>query len=142
MTERTTLSRDARVVMGVSLILVPTIVFGGATLLGIITGGAFGAPGPSDLSPAQIAFYRAGHAHAGVLLILSLVLQIALDHARLGTRAVWSGRITAVGAALLVSGGFFGIAHLAGLRFVLYAGVLSLVYATLLTGVGLIRRSP
>jgi hypothetical protein len=125
--------------MGVSLILVPTIVFGGLTVLGIITGGAHGASGPQDLSPTQVALYRAGHAHAGVLLILALVLQLALDHVRLAARAVWSGRIVAVGAPILVSAGFFAVAHAPGAALVLYAGAACVVYATLLTGVGLLR---
>jgi hypothetical protein len=134
------MSRDARVMIGLSLLLVPTAVYGGLTLLGIVTGGAYGAPGPQDLSPLQMTLYRAGHAHAGVLLILSLVLQIALDHVRLGQGAVWIGRLTAPGAALLVSGGFFGIAHVAGLKVMLYLGVVCVVVATVLTGVGLLRR--
>jgi hypothetical protein len=125
--------------MGVSLILVPTIVYGGLTVLGVVTGGAHGASGPQDLSPTQVALYRAGHAHAGVLLILALVLQLALDHVRLGARAVWSGRIVAVGAPILVSAGFFAVAHVPGLAIVLYAGALCVVYATVLTGVGLLR---
>ncbi len=127
--------------MGLSLLLVPTIVYGGATLLGIVTSGALGAPGPRDLSPLQIAFYRAGHAHAGVLLILSLVIQLGLDHAHLGRGTLWAARLTAPAAALLVSGGFFGIAHFAALRWLLYGGVLCLVFATVATGVGLVRRS-
>ncbi len=127
--------------IGLSLLLVPTIVYGGVTILGVVTGGAHGTPGPRDLSTTQLALYRAGHAHAGVLLILSLVLQLALDHVRLGARAVWSGRLAALGASLLVSGGFFAVAHVPGLAGVLYAGALCVVYATVLTGVGLLRSS-
>jgi hypothetical protein len=137
---RTMLSREARLIMGLSLLLVPTIVYGGATLLGIVTGGALGAPGPRDLSPLQVAFYRAGHAHAGVLLILSLVIQLGLDHARLADGMRWAARLTAPAAALLVSGGFFGIAHTAAMQWLLYAGVLCVIFATIATGVGLIRR--
>lgn len=128
--------------IGISLLLVPTIVYGGVTVLGIVTSGSLGAPGPRDLSPTQLALYRAGHAHAGVLMILSLVLQLALDHARLGARAVWSGRLAAPGAALLVSGGFFAVAHATAAAPMLYLGALCVVYSTVLTGVGLLRRAP
>jgi hypothetical protein len=126
--------------IGVTLLTVPTIVFGGLTLLGILSSGAFGVPGPEGLSQVQYGYYRAGHAHAGVLLVLSLVLQVALDHARLAARTVWVARVAAPLAPVLVSAGFFGIAHIPGLGWVLYAGVFSVVLAAVLTGVGLLRR--
>jgi len=39
----------------------------------------------------------------------------------------------------LVSGGFFAIAHLPGLRFLLYAGATLVIATTLVAGVGLLR---
>ena len=84
------MSAATRLMIGVTLLTVPTIVFGGLTVLGVITHGAAGLPGP-ELTPLQTALYRAGHAHAGVLLILSLLLQVALDHVRLSAGAAWSG---------------------------------------------------
>jgi hypothetical protein len=36
------MSRDSRFICGLTLILVPTIVYGGLTLLGVLTGGAYG----------------------------------------------------------------------------------------------------
>lgn len=66
---------------------------------------------PQNLTPIQIAFYRAGHAHAGVLTLLCLFLQVAVDFAALPKSVVWPVRIGAVAAALLVSGGFFAVAH-------------------------------
>jgi hypothetical protein len=74
-----------------------------------------------------------------VLVILSLVVQVLLDHARLGDRLAWSARIAAPVAALLVSGGFFGLAHAPPLRVLLYAGALLVSYAAVATGVGLLR---
>jgi hypothetical protein len=56
------------------------------TILGVVSNGAFGMPAPKNLSPYQIAFYRAGHAHAGVLTLLALFLQIALDVAAIPLR--------------------------------------------------------
>jgi hypothetical protein len=64
------MSTDARLMCGISLILVPTIVYGGLTVLGVVSNRAYGAPAPKNLTPAQVAFYRAGHAHAGVLACL------------------------------------------------------------------------
>src|SRR3974390_2631423 len=99
------MSPDARLMCGISLILIPTIVYGGLTILGVISNGAFGTPGPKDLSPSQIAFYRAGHAHAGVLTLLTLFLQIAVDYAAMANWLVWPVRVGAIVAALLVSSG-------------------------------------
>jgi hypothetical protein len=123
--------------LGLSLILVPTIIYGGLTVLGVVTGGAFGTPGPPGLNPSQQSFYRAGHAHAGVLLILSLVLQMLVDSARLGVLE-WPVRVGAPLAAILVSAGFFGIAHIPALRWVLYTGAALLAATTVIVGVGLL----
>jgi hypothetical protein len=132
------MSPDARLMCGISLILVPTIVYGGLTILGVISDGAFGAPGPKNLSPSQIAFYRAGHAHAGVLTLLALFLEVLVDYAAIPTALVWPVRIGAVAAALLVSGGFFAVAHIRASRGVLYTGVVLVVATTLTVGIGLI----
>jgi len=132
------MSRSTEIMLGLSLLLVPTIIYGGLTLLGVLSGGAYGAPAPPNLTAQQQAFYRAGHAHAGVLLILSLVLQILVDHARLGS-LVWAVRIAAPAGALLVSAGFFGVAHLPALRVVLYAGAALVSATTLAVGIGLLR---
>jgi len=69
------MSPDTRLMCGFSMILIPTIVYGGLTVLGVITNGLMGSPGPPNLSATQIAFYRAGHAHAGVLTLLAVLLQ-------------------------------------------------------------------
>jgi hypothetical protein len=135
------MSPDARLMCGISLILVPSIVYGGLTILGVVSNGGFGTPGPKTLSPAQIAFYRAGHAHAGVLTLLGLFLQIAIDDAALPTSFVWPLRVGAIAAALLVSGGFFAIAHVRALRSLLYAGAILLVATTFTVGIGLVLAS-
>jgi hypothetical protein len=133
------LSRPARLMIGATLVTVPTIVYGGLTVLGVVTDGAAGAPAPAGLTDLQAALYRAGHAHAGVLLILSLLLQAFLDHARLPAGVTWSVRVAAPAAAILVSGGFFALAHAPPLRVLLYAGGVLVSYATVVAAVGLLR---
>ncbi len=133
------MSPDTRLMCGLTLIVVPTIVYGGLTVLGIVTGRTMGAPAPNNLSPSQVAFYRAGHAHAGVLTILSLFLQLAIDYASIPQPAIWPARVGALSAALLVSGGFFGAAHVRSLRVLLYLGATVLVAVTLTVGIGLLR---
>ncbi len=135
------MSPDARLMCGISLILIPTIVYGGLTVLYIISNGALGPGGPQHLSGTQISYYRAGHAHAGVLTLLALFLQIAIDHAVLPLSLVWSARIGAIAGALLVSGGFFAVAHVRALRGLLYLGAVVVAVTTLVVGIGLVRAT-
>jgi hypothetical protein len=132
------MSVATRLMLGISLVTVPTVVFGGLAVLGVVTSGTAGLAFDVQLTPVQVSLYRAGHAHAGVLLILSLVLQIALDYARLPAGLAWAARIAAPLAAIVVSGGFFGLAHLPALRVVLYAGAALLAFTYLTVGVGLL----
>jgi hypothetical protein len=132
------MSPDTRLMCGLSLILIPTIVYGGLTVLGVVTSRMMGTPGPTNLSAAQIAFYRAGHAHAGVLTLLALFLQMAVDYAAIPPSFVWPVRVGAIAASILVSGGFFAVAHARSLRFVLYTGAVLVGATTLTVGIGLI----
>jgi hypothetical protein len=135
------LSREAKLISGVTLLAVPLIMFGGITLLGILTRGIAGlAPGELSLDDTQWALWRAGHAHAGVWVILSLVMQVLIDSTRLSTSMMWLARISAPVAAVTVSGGFFGVAFSPEFRWLLYFGGLSLFVALVLTGVGLLRN--
>jgi hypothetical protein len=135
------LSREARLVAGVIVLTVPTIMYGGLTLLGILTKGTAGlAPGRLALDDTQWALFHAGHAHAGVWVVLSLVIQVLLDAATLPTRLTWLARISAPVAAVGISGGFFGLALLPAFQWLLYFGAVSLAVAVVLTGIGLVRR--
>ena len=133
------MSPAARLIAGITLITVPTIVYGGLSVLSIVSGGRYGLPVGVPLTPQQTTYFRAGHAHAGVLVILSLVIQVLLDHALLPPDWVWLTRVAAPVAAILVAGGFFGIAFSPRLRSLLYAGAWLVAFATVATGVGLIR---
>src|SRR5258705_4838047 len=105
------LSREAKIVSGITLLAVPTIMYGGVTLLGILTTGTVGiSPGNLGLDETQWALFRAGHAHAGVWVLLSLVLQVLLDSATLPPGLKWLARGSAPPAATAVSGGLFGVA--------------------------------
>jgi hypothetical protein len=135
------LSGEARLMAGLTLLAVPTIAYGGATLLGILTVGAAGLPsGGLALDQTQWALFRAGHAHAGVWTVLSLVVQVLLDAATLASGLKWTARIAAPLAGIAVSGGFFGLAFAPGFRWLVYLGGAFLVLAVLLTGIGRLRR--
>lgn len=136
-----TLSREARVVSGIILLTVPTIMYGGLTLLGILTGGIAGlAPAGLTLDETQWSLFRAGHAHAGVWVILSLVIQVLLDAATLSSPMKWLARLAAPAGAIGISGGFFGVAFFPAFQWLLYLGALSMAVAVLLAGVGLLRK--
>jgi len=135
------LTRDAKLLTGITLLLVPTIQFGGLAILGMLTHGAAGTgAGHSTLNEVQMALFRAGHAHAGVWLVLSLVIQVLLDSAQLSTVLKWLARIAAPVGTLALSGGFFGLAFKAEFRLLLYFGAAAMFVAVVLTGVGLLRN--
>jgi hypothetical protein len=133
------MSPDARLMCGISLILIPTIVYGGLTVLGVVSNRMMGTPGPSNLSAMQVAFYRAGHAHAGVLTLLAVLLQIVIDYSAIPSSLVWPLRVGTIAPSILMSGGFFAVAHARKLRIVLYTGAALVAATTLTVGVGLIR---
>ena len=58
-------------------------------------------------NPLRQNFFRAGHAHAGVIVILSLICQVLADAAILSTPMLWFVRIGVPLAAILISSGFF-----------------------------------
>ena len=64
---------------GILLVVNPTVMYGGLTLLISLTGNT---PGYTD-NPLRHDLWRAGHAHAGVYLVLSLVMLRYVDEALL-----------------------------------------------------------
>jgi hypothetical protein len=88
---------------GIILIIVPTIQYGGYFLLTSLTNKA----GGYMENPLRQNFFRAGHAHAGVIVILSLVCQMLADAAVLPTPLLWFVRIGVPLSAIIISAGFF-----------------------------------
>lgn len=135
------MSETARIMCGIILITIPTIQFGGAFLLRILSGNM----DKLDLTPFQKAMFRAGHAHAGVIVILSLIGQVLCDYATLPVRWIWIVRIGLPLAAILMSGGFFAAAAGKGVTkpnkgiAILYIGAALLAFSTVTLGIGLLR---
>ncbi|NUW41760.1 hypothetical protein [Nonomuraea rhodomycinica] len=88
---------------GVLLITVPTIAFGGVTLLKFLMRGV---PGYID-NPVRRGLWRAGHAHAGVLVLFSLVAMLYVDQTGLPEGLKWLVRLLVVAAPILMPLGFF-----------------------------------
>jgi hypothetical protein len=135
------MNRDARRISGILLIVLPTIQYGGYFLLMLFSGQM---PGMNP-SPLQVSFFRAGHAHAGVLVILSLVCQILVEHAALTPSLARLVRFGVPLAAILIPLGFFlSVAFTPGRPnewiWALYAGALVLALSVIVLGVGLIRK--
>lgn len=135
------LSRESKIVCGLLLIAVPSIMYGGVTLLGILTDGGAGIkPGNLALDETQWSLWRAGHAHAGVYVILALILQPLVDQTAFSNVIRWIARLGAPIAAVVVPAGFFGVAFMPGFRWVMYLGIACLAASMLLTGIGLLRN--
>lgn len=136
------MSSITKMMCGVILLSVPTIQYGGFFLLQMLSG----KYAELALNAFQKAMFRAGHAHAGVLVILALIAQVLTDHARLPIALEWVARIGFPLAAILISGGFFAAA--AGkdvtqptkLIAILYVGLAVLFVALVVLGIGLIRN--
>jgi hypothetical protein len=76
------MTREARLMSGIILITIPTIQYGRYFLLTSLMRKTSGYME----NPLRQNFFRAGHAHAGVIVILSLVCQILTDSAVLPSR--------------------------------------------------------
>jgi hypothetical protein len=87
-----------------AMILLPTVAYGGWALLTALTGGRILI---GELAGWQKNAWRAGHAHAGVLLVLSLVYLLYLPRAEFSNALEWvTGAVLLTGVAAQ-SGGFF-----------------------------------
>jgi hypothetical protein len=136
------MTREARFMAGIILLTVPTIQYGGYFLLTSLV----------DRSsrymdnPLRQNFFRAGHAHAGVFVILSLVCQILADSAVLPTPWLWLARIGVPIAAILIPAGFFfsmvspTASQPNGFISLIYIGIPFLAAGVLTLGIGLLRQ--
>lgn len=135
------MTRDARFMCGVILLTVPTIQYGGYFLLTSLTNKASGYMD----NPLRQNFFRAGHAHAGVIVILSLICQLLADSATLPVSFEWFVRLAIPLAAILISAGFFfavlppDATHAGAGINLIYAGAAFLAAGVLTLAIGLLR---
>ncbi|WP_433238280.1 hypothetical protein ACQPYK_30500 [Streptosporangium sp. CA-135522] len=88
---------------GILLITVPAVAFGGISLLAHLMRDI---PGYLD-NPVRRSLWRAGHAHAGVLVLFALVAMIYVDQADLSDATRSLIRILITAAPILMPIGFF-----------------------------------
>jgi|SRR5271165_2704928 len=135
------MTREARLISGVILITVPTIQYGGCFLL---TSLMDRSSGYMDNALRQ-NFFRAGHAHAGVIVILSLICELLADAAVLPDPLLWVLRLGVPLAAILISAGFFfsmlsPTASQPGPAVgLIYIGAVILAVSVVTLGIGLLR---
>jgi hypothetical protein len=137
------MSRESRMLAGILLVVLPTVMFGGLSLLSFLTRNS---PGYTD-NPLRHNLWRAGHAHAGVYLVLSLVMLRYVDEAVLSPFWKWIARTGAPIAAILIPAAFFlsvlspTATEPSALMNLAYVGALFLAAAVLSLGVGLLRAA-
>ncbi|MEQ4717109.1 MULTISPECIES: hypothetical protein [unclassified Nonomuraea] len=125
---------------GVLLITVPGVAFGGVTLLKFLMRNV---PGYLD-NPVRRGLWRAGHAHAGVLVLFSLVAMLYVDQASLPEGVKALTRALIVAAPILMPLGFFlsvvrpSDTKPSRLIWLTVAGGVCLAVGTLTLGVGLL----
>jgi hypothetical protein len=134
-------SRESRLTAGILLILMPAVVYGGTSILWLLVG-------DPDYAQNQLRqdLWRAGHAHAGVLLVLSLVTLRYVDEANLPGWLKTVTRHSIPAAAVLLPAAFFlsvvspEATEPNALIYLAYVGAVSLAFGVLVLGIGLVRR--
>ena len=134
------MSPQSRLVAGILLILVPTVEIGGVSILSLL----IGDPQYTQNDLRQ-DLWRAGHAHAGVWLVLSLVALRYVDEATLSEGMRWVVRLALPAAAVLMPLGFF-LSVLSpeatgpnALIYLTYVAGVVLAVGLLVLGIGLVR---
>lgn len=131
------LSDESRILAGVLLLALVTVETGGLYLLKVVRGKA-------GVTPFQEKFARAGHAHAGVLLLLALLSQLFADATAQTGVLDWLSRSGVAVAALLMPAGFFLSSMGAGreepnrLIALVFAGAALLAVSLASLGIGLL----
>ena len=134
------MTREAKLISGIILITVPTIQYGGYFLLTSL----MDKTGSYMANPLRQNFFRAGHAHAGVIVILSLICQLLADAAALPSPLLWFVRLGIPLAAILISAGFFfavlppNATQAGGAVNLIYMGAVILAGGVLSLGIGLL----
>ncbi len=88
------------ILIGALLLALVTVETGGMFLVRVVRGRV-------PVNALQQGFFRAGHAHAAVLLVLSMLILSVLPYSALAGGWLWVARLGVPVAALLMPAGFF-----------------------------------
>lgn len=131
----------SRKIAGLLLLTLVAVEFGGYFLTRVVSG-------QEQLTDFQTGFARAGHAHAGVLIVLSLVCLLLADAVELRGALAYVARLAVPAAAVLMSAGFFLSSMGEGLNepndwiLVLWLGAASLTAGVVTLGIAMLRAGP
>jgi hypothetical protein len=137
------LSSESRRVAGILLVVFPSVLYGGVSLLMFLLDRNSGYME----NPLRQNLFRAGHAHAGVLLVLSLMTLRYVDEARLSEGWKRYVRSSIPSAAIFLPAAFFFSVlspHATapnGFIYLAYVGAIVLALGLFALGVGLLRNS-
>ena len=128
---------------GILLVILPTVAYGGFSLLKLLLDRQSGYID----NPLRQNLWRAGHAHAGVLLILSLVILKYVDDALLSPGMKQLVRFGTPTAAIFIPLAFFlsvprptDTVPNAMINFA-YLGFAILILTLVILGIGLLRKT-
>lgn len=134
------MSPESRRMAGILLIVLPTVVFGGVSILTMLV------HDPAYIeNPLRQDLWRAGHAHAGVLLVLSLLVLRYVDEATLSDGMKRVVRTSVPVAAILLPVAFFlsvlrpDATEPNALIYLAYVGAVLVAAGVFILGVGLLR---
>ena len=136
------MTKESRALAGTLLIVLPTVMLGGASLLSLLLTDGSGYM----LNPLRQNLWRAGHAHAGVYLVLALVMLRYVDEAELS--ACWKQFVRSAipsSAILLPAGFFFSVlspkaTEPNALIYMAFIGAVVLAGGLITLGVGLLKK--
>jgi len=134
------ISRESRKTAGILLVILPTVIIGGVSILTLLIN-------DPDYMANKLRqdLWRAGHAHAGVLLLLSLITLRYVDEAKLNSKMKSLVRTFIPSAAVLLPLAFFfsvldpEATEPNAMIYLAYAGAVVLITGLLILGIGLLR---
>lgn len=94
------LSQSAQTTAGIVLLAAVTVTSGGAFLAKVASGGV-------PATNFQRSFYRAGHGHAGILIVFGLVCLLLTEATALTGFARWLAATGVLVSAVVLPAGFF-----------------------------------
>jgi hypothetical protein len=136
------MSSESRRMAGLLLIILPTVLYGGVSLLLLLTD-----PGSGYVeNPLRQDLFRAGHAHAGVLLVLSLITLRYVDE--MGLSDGWKRFIRSsipTSAIFLPAAFFFSVISPNATKpnafiYLAYVGAVLLATGLIALGIGLLKK--
>lgn len=132
---------ESRRMAGILIIILPAVIYGGVSILTLLISD------PTYMqNPLRQDLWRAGHAHAGVILLLALIALRYVDDANLSNNLKRVVRESIPISAILLPVGFFlsvlepTATEPNGLIYLAYVGAVVLTIGLLILGIGLIRK--